>query len=146
MELASILESSIANQGLMFWSASAAVALGVTLILISGIIQFRRLRSRSASSVPSASVLPPEQIEIPSEIPSDLEMNKESQKTSEWPECRVTESNPKQLRLLLARLRTAADQLEDYRRINRVLPPKSAESSLKESAEGVDYLFRTGTG
>ena len=45
MDLASTWEH-LAAQGTMFWSASGAVALGLTLILTAGIAQIRRNRRR----------------------------------------------------------------------------------------------------
>jgi hypothetical protein len=146
MEMASFSGSIIANQGFMFWSATGAVALGLTLVLTSGFIHFRRLRSRPGRHDLHATVTLPEPIIIPSEIPLKQEMNAESQKDVLEPGSRSIELNTQQLRHLLARLRTAADQLEDFRHSSRPVPAESAESSLKESAEGVDYLFRTGIG
>jgi len=146
MEMASFSGSIIANQGFMFWFATGAVALGFTLVVTAGAIHFRRLRSRSGRHDLAATVALPEPMAIPADIPLNMEMNEESQKDALGPGSVSIEPNSRQLRLLLTRLRTAADQLEDLRQSSRPGPSKSAESSLKESPEGVDYLFRTGTG
>lgn len=146
MEMASFMGSIIANQGFMFWSAAGAVALGCTLVLTSGFIHFRRLRSRSGGPVLPTEIALPEPVIIPADIPLDQEMNEEPQKSAPEPVSRSNEPNTRQLRLLLSRLRTAADRLENFQHSSRTVPAKSAESPLKESTEGVDYLFRTGTG
>ena len=146
MEIASLSESVIANQGVMFWAATSAVALGFTLVLTTVFIHFRTLRSRPCSPGLPATITLPEPIFIPADIPLKQEMNEKHQRDVLGPGSRSTEPNTRQLRLLLARLRTAADQLEDFRHSSRPDPVETAESSLKESPEGVDYLFRTGTG
>ena len=146
MEMASFSGSIIANQGFMFWSATSAVALGFTLVVTAGFIHFRKLRSRSGGPDLPARVALPEPIVIPADIPLNQEMN-------EAPHLDVLDSgsssiepNTRQLRLLVARLRKAADQLEGFRHSRLPFSAESSESSLKESPEGVDYLFRTGTG
>ncbi len=146
MEMASFTGSIIANQGFMFWSATGAVALGFTLVLTSGFIHFRRLRSRNGGPILPTEMALPEPVIIPADIPLDQEMIEGHQKTAPEPGSGSPRPNTRQLRLLLARLRTAADRLEDFQHSSQPVPGKSTESPLKESTEGVDYLFRTGTG
>jgi len=136
----------MADQGIMFWSASGAVALGVTLILSAGIIQVRRLRLRSGrrvSSIPEAKVEPVNKSsnqakirEKSLECPKTLEVTKQM---SEGPD-------NQELHLLLARLRSAVDQLDKYHLTTCQNSASQAESPLKECRDGVDYLFRAGTG
>ena len=146
MEMASFSGSIIANQGLMFWSATSAVALGFTLVVTAGFIHFRRLRSRSGGPVPPARGALPEPVVISADIHLNQEMNENFPQDVLGFGSSSIEPDARQLRLLLARLRTAADQLEDFRHSRLSFPAESSESSLKESPEGVDYLFRTGTG
>ena len=130
----------------MFWSASGAVALGVTLILTAGIIQVRRLRTRACRpAVPNPADLP-EPVAKVADIPLGGEMKEDSRKSPTGPGSRAEEQKDQESRLLLARLRHAVDRLEEFQRIRRDMPRKSAESSLKGCHGGVDYLFRTGTG
>ncbi len=148
MEFANTWES-MAGQGLMFWSATGAVALGVALILSSIFIKVRRLRARAVrmtSTAPADRVMPIEKVESIAETPLDRENRGESRNTPAESQPRSEEPNNLELRLLLARLRSAVDRLEDFRGSDRGFPVESAESSLKASRDGVDYLFRTGTG
>ena len=145
MDLASTWQN-IAGNGFMFWSATGAVALGITLILASGFLQVRRFRARAGHPVSPAPAERPEPATEVVDISSDREMEVESWNTTAEPGPGSEEQNSRELRFLLARLRSAADQLEDFRRIRREIPLDRAESSLKDSRAGVDYLFRTGTG
>jgi hypothetical protein len=146
MEMANFSGSILANQGFMFWSATSAVALGFTLVVTAGFIHFRRLRSRSGRPDLPARVALPDPVVIGADIPLKKEMNEDSPKDILGPGSSSIEPDTRQLRLLLARLRTAADQLEDFRHSRLPFPAESSESSLKELPEAVDYLFRTGTG
>jgi len=145
MELASVLKS-IADQGIMFWSATGAVALGVTLIIAAGIIQVRRLRRRSGRRV---SPIPEARIEAVHKSPNQAilpEKSREYGKISEAPAPWPEELDSQEMDLLLARLRSAADQLEKYQCATCQNPVSRAESPLKDTSGGVDYLFRAGTG
>ena len=145
MELANTWQS-IADNGIMFWAATGAVALGIALTLASGLIQVRRLRSRTdlpVAAVPSEHPEPAAQID---EIPLDREMKVKSQNDQVGPEPTSSEQISRELGLVRARLRSIADRLEDFQRTRRHRPLDRSESSLKDSHDGVDYLFRTGTG
>ena len=149
MELASIFEKTLgefAGQGIMFWSAAGAVALGVTLILASGFIQVRKIRRKSDLPVIQESINKPDPEEIPRDIELDREMMGMSREISVEPVSMFEEPNPGELRILQARLRFIADRLEDHQLSRPEMPAQTAESSLKETPAGVDYLFRTGTG
>ncbi len=149
MEFLNIIESALgrfAEQGYMFWSATGAVALGITLLLTAGIVQLRRFHSRSVlPMVPDLDEMT-EPIEIPVEVDLAREVKAETQQEPIGLHSASEVVNPEELNLLVARLRKAADQLEDYSRSEMGMLPQSFESPLKETREGVDYLFRTGTG
>ena len=149
MEISNILENtlgSIAGQGFMFWAATGAVALGVTLILAAGYIQFQRIRSKPVPQVATDLAAKPAPAVLPDEVPSESKLNSDDQKELIWLGTPIKEANSGELRLLLARLRQAADRLDGFQRASDKHPSTSVESPLKESREGVDYLFRTGTG
>lgn len=149
MEIANVIENTLgklADQGYMFWSATGAVALGVTLILAAGYIQFQRIRSKSDPQVATDLAEKPEPAVLPDEVHSEPKLNSDDQKELIWLGTAIKESNSGELRLLLARLRKAADRLDGFQRAIDQHPVASIESPLKESREGVDYLFRTGTG
>jgi len=164
--------NSIADQGLMFWSATGAVALGTTLIFSAGILHLRKWRHRPSgkeSSVPAANPGAEPFAEIAAEYaagqaaehntepvpvmaaPDPAETLPRRKMTAEIPKSpsrsafASEKANSREMFLLLARLRSAADQLEDYRRAHGENPGPAGESPLKESLDGVDYLFRTGT-
>lgn len=151
MELASTWQT-LADRGIMFWAATGAVALGVTLILAAGIVQFRRMRHRSQIQVPSIPEIDTEASRgaqgaqefsnpaITPEISHKYSMN------SVAADSRSDTKDRQELHLLLARLRAAADRLEEYHHTACATPAVKGESPLKESSPGVDYLFRAGTG
>jgi len=138
--------ATLSDQGVMFWTAAGAVALGITLILISGVIQFRRLRGRATGQISEV----PEYCAKPAHKVLDVPLNQESPRATDASAEKTMpgqfEENSGELLLLLARLRSAADQLEDYRHARLAAPHGPAQSSLKESCTGVDYVFRAGTG
>ena len=149
MEFLNIFENMpgwFAGQGLMFWTAAGAVALGVTLILSAGYIQFKRIRTKPVLTFTPDLAEKPEPLEIPAEVPLDPQLNDDYQKSPEWLGTTTGKADSGELSLLLARLRKAADRLDVHQRSCGQHPVESVESPLKESREGVDYLFRTGTG
>jgi hypothetical protein len=149
VEFLNVIENtlgSIADQGIMFWSATGAVALGVTLILAAAYIQVHRIRSKSALPVTPDLAEKPAPVEMPVEVMVKPELKNDYQKPLVWLGTATGEAYSEELSLLLARLRKAADRLDGYQRSNGQHPVDSAESQLKESREGVDYLIRTGTG
>jgi hypothetical protein len=152
--------NNVGDQGTLFWSATGAVALGMTLILCAGILHLQRWRHGSVvkkSSIPvtrsgaEPAAKPATQDVSAPPVPNHAETNDRRAATAEIPDFsagtvsaeRMAQSS--EMVLLLARLHSAADRLEDYRQKNRQNPVSTGESPLKESLDGVDYLFRTGT-
>ena len=129
MDLINIWES-ISARSPMFLAATGSVALGITLIFTAGIVQLKRLRARSRHVPRLEKPKPAIAVEI---IPLAEEF---IAKSAENPE----------LLHLLRRLRTASDKLEKMR--TRDVPDSiyPADSPLKRSPSGVDYIFRAGTG
>jgi hypothetical protein len=139
----------VGGQGLLFWSAMGAVALGITLILTAGVIHLRKFqaRKRVRSQVPlgTEAVTPP----AAGQVPANVEIM-ENSKASSAPATRSKMSlDPRveqELLLLSARLRSAIDRLEELQLQRNPNAADKPESSLKDSQDGVDYLFRAGTG
>ena len=129
MELTQLWES-IAGRNPMFLAATGSVALGITLILTAGIVQLKRFRNRSRHIVPLEMPLPVadvEKITVSQDIPEKSAENAE-------------------LRHLLRRSRAASDKLEKSRAKKGPDTFYPADSPLKRSPSGVDYIFRAGTG
>lgn len=145
MELASIWEE-VAGQGLMFWAATGAVALGLTLIMAAGVSQVKRNRSKAGGPGRVVSHVEPAISGRAPEVRQEPEVKEQSRQNQPFPAAGIKQENSREMRLLLARLRSAADKLEDFRHSERELSGRAGESSLKDSRNGVDYLFRTGTG
>lgn len=129
MDITSVWEY-FTGQNPMFMAATGSVALGVTLILAAGTVQMKRLRAR-AGKAPAAEIAVP--------APPALEIE---ETTIQDPE---PASNP-EMQHLLARLRIAADKLENFRASNAADTPARQDSPLKSAHSGVDYIFRAGTG
>jgi hypothetical protein len=155
--------NSVADQGAMFWSATGAVALGTTLILSAGIMHLRRWRHRPSGKISSVSATNPVAKPVaeskgeharepvpamaapgPSETLSRRAMNADIPQSASRSAFASEKENSRDLLLLLARLRSSADRLEDYRRAQGENTAPAGESPLKESLNGVDYLFRSG--
>ena len=129
MDFTTIWEN-IAGQNSTFLAASGSVALGVTLILAAGIVQLNRLRARSRYVAP---------VEIPVPVPQVEEL-------AEPVATQAQASENPELTRLLRRLKTAADKLEKKRTGGVLNPALGADSSLKRSPSGVEYIHRAGTG
>lgn len=152
--------NSVADQGALFWTATSAVALGLTLILVAGVMHLQRWRHRSSGTRSSELVsnseakpvmrqAPPavsdEQVQDSTATPGHRQESLEIQNYSPRSPESTGSTNSAEMLVLSARLRKAADRLEDHRRTNGENPVTTGDSPLKESLDGVDYLFRTGT-
>lgn len=148
MDLASTFQN-IAAQGAMFWAASGSVALGGTLILIALVAQLKRLRGRKVSRMPAAPKSQGTRKRMPAEMVAankpTLGAETQSPHTVHAPElARISE--PAGLMDLTVRLRSAADKLENFRRLPGTPALSPPESPLKESSSAVDYVFRAEMG
>ena len=137
---------NLSGQSFLFWSATVAVALGVTLILTAGLIQFRKIRSRSRGRTPSVHATEMPTVQEPATTPAVLEKREYTHRPQERSATRFEEQDRHQLLLLLSRLRSAANRLEEFERLGRRNPTNPTDSPLKEARNGVDYLFRAGKG
>jgi hypothetical protein len=133
---------AITEQGTLFWLASGCVALGITLISAAAVGQFRRLRSGRPASVQKEAGAPAAR---PDPAPA-LESNPAGEKVDSLPASVPASVDAREMLLLLRRVRSAADKMEDFRRRNSTRPAEAAESPLKVASQGVDYVFRAGIG
>ena len=145
MDLAATI-NSIAARGAIFWAATGSVALGGTLILVAVVAHLRGLnRKRTHRPVPaavpvSAPALEPEPAEDKPATPGFVvDPTLVGSPT-------VDPTDDREMRQLLARLRSAADTLEEYRRRSGEKSAPPPESPLKETVSPVDYVFRAGLG
>ncbi len=129
MDLTQLWES-IAGRSPMFLAATGSVALGITLIMTAGTVQLKRFRARPRNVVP---------LEIPLPV-MDVEKITANRDIPEKP----VENT--ELRHLLLRLKVASDKLEKSRIAKGPETFHPADSPLKRSPSGVDYIFRAGTG
>lgn len=142
------ISQEILGQGPVFLAAAAAIAAGMTMLVVSIVMQLRKtsrlpvsrpqrlswrnpLRRRSrpaeplAPSVPAATAGYAAQADASASVPAGDD--------------RVAET----LTLLLERLRKASQQLSDLQTAAEVGANSSA-SVLKEPASDVEYVFRAG--
>ena len=145
MELTSLLASARA-QGPIFWAASGAIALGLTLLLVAILHRLPRPRRRPATSqAPSspAAVAP-----APAAAASAAQARAAYQEPSvpgrPGSPAAGLDQDPaeRSLALLLRRLQGAGDRLEELASEARVPEPATSRSGLKDPAPDVEYVFR----
>ena len=135
----------LSGQGIMFWSATAAVALGFTLILTAVHIQWRR-RSRPAKHNPAMDAKIPPTLPDPAPVKSSEDMDPQSGKSPLQPPTTFQGQDHFEIGGLMSRLRSAADRLAAYQGSRSQNPTVLTDSHLKEDPNGVEYLFRAGKG
>jgi hypothetical protein len=140
----------LANQGILFWIACAAVALGLTMVIVAAVVQTRRLAGRrvSPAQVEKTPDPIPERAAEPATLPS-VTTAEPVRRRFRGPDRMTRETD--RLVVLLSRLEEAAGRLEavaaDGPNIAQVekLPP-SGDSNLKDEVDGVEYVFRAAGG
>ena len=141
---------NLSGQGIMFWSATVAVALGITLILTAGHLQWRRLRARPSNLVPARPDVEPAAPLDPRLVPSGQENGRENHPPNTRFQANSQSADQvddrREMGVLMARLHSAADKLSEYHRSRLQIPAGIQDSRLKEDRNGVEYLFRAGKG
>ena len=139
MEPSSLLELA-RNQGPVFWVAAVAVALGVTL-LVTALAQFVRQRSarRGAAADSAATIIPPATPAADIYVPTTPPVAQEFAPSAP---AGPPGGGDYSLALLLRRLQSAGDRLEEV--VGDFWPDESDrdESGLKDSLRDVEYVFR----
>jgi hypothetical protein len=136
--------NSITNQGPVFWTACAAVALGLAMIVGAAVAQARRLRS----------VRP-----LPADSPEAKSSPREETPAAEEGTCAALPAvaaprvDPARRRLtdLLERLDRVAASIEsldpaEWTASPGESPESAGETPLKDPADGVEYVFRAAGG
>lgn len=133
------IASTAQQQGAIFWVAAAAVALGVTLLVVA--VGQALLRAGRRTIVPTPAEEPepapatagPTTVEVASSDARAVENDRDTYQV-------VAEDHS--LALLLRRLQQAGDRLEEMAQDLDVQPALDPGSSLKSEPELVEYVFR----
>lgn len=131
MDLAKILEN-LQAMGPAYWVAAAAVALGCTLLITAGVLQWRSRRTGRQRPVHRDS------------LPITAARDYATQSTSGPAEYRSTASIAADT-ALTARLAVAAARLETIHAAMATLERLPDGSALKPAPSHVEYVFRAGT-
>ncbi len=139
--MAEQLGALIDGQGLVFWGAVAAVALGLTLLLVTGLVyvrQWSRKRARAAGSgrgTPAAAALARGQAARAYGSPLD-------------PGGDAAAGDAAQVyqKALLSRLQAMGDRLEALAASLPAQDGRLRQSGLKHPPAGVEYVFKKGIG
>lgn len=138
--------NTINAQGPLFWIACGSVALGVAMIAAAAAAQVRRLRAVAPSAVPHEPAPKPEAAPAtggPAAVRS---------RTTASPAGRpATELHRRRLGDLVDRLERVAASLATLEPAELPAPgaggpPTTPETPLKESSDGVEYVFRAAGG
>ena len=136
----------LSGQGIMFWTATLAVALGMTLILTAGHLQWRRLRKRTSQPVFAVRTTKAATLSDAEPEPVIREMGHRNENLHMPSPPADHNLDPREMGVLMARLRIAANRLADFQSSSLQTPPIWEDSHLKEDRHGVEYLFRAGKG
>ena len=139
MEPSSLLELA-RNQGPVFWVAAAAVALGATL-LVMALAQFvRQRRAGRGAAVDSVEIItPPATPDLDTYVPTTPLL---AQEFVPAVPAGAPGGGDHSLALLLRRLQSAGDRLEEVAGDFRPEESDRRESGLKDSLQDVEYVFR----
>lgn len=136
----------LSGQGIMFWTATVAVALGSTLILAAVHLQWRRLRSRPAKHVSTEQTPKPATLPDPVPVRPGGDRDPENETKSSGPQPAVFDQDHLEMGVLVSRLQSAANRLAAYQNSRLPNPTEIGDSYLKADPDGVEYLFRAGKG
>jgi hypothetical protein len=133
MDFSSLMDQLTARQSL-FWVATLLLALGSACLAASLLMVIRKVRSsaqeRRADVQGEAAVSGSSENRAAPDIPAGI---------LDRPALRGEEPS---LAILLRRLQTAGDRLEDIAGDLEVLTAQPDESNLKHGLPGVDYVFK----
>ncbi len=148
MDLTNILELA-QDQGLIFWGAAAAIALGATLLLVALAQQIRRLVTRrfqrhhqptirAAVSVP----IPAAQDDTPAAVVQTTADDVYMPSAASLASRPATMREEPSLALLLRRLQSAGDRLEEIAGEIQSSRGDQRETMLKDEIQDVEYVFK----
>jgi len=141
MDFSSISELA-RSQGPVFWVATVAIALGATLLVVALVQQLRRvlaakLAVRVVKPKPMAPVVDSEPDTYEPSLPVTAPLPQPAPPASPF-----EDTGDYSLALLLRRLQSAGDRLEEIAGDLRGQNPLVDESGLKEDLQDVEYVFR----
>ena len=126
------------DQGVAFWSAAGAIALGLTILAVCGFVYFRNVLTRTFAARRGVPTEPAAKI-------AGSVANEDAAKTDvPDPKAPAEDPTPRasldetDLVDLLSRLQKTAERLEDLRSV--------AQSPLKHTVPDVEYVFKKGVG
>lgn len=135
------------GQGLVFWAAVTAVALGLTLLSVSIVFQIRRLVVRTSwRGARHQSVAKPKPATVSPQVVATEEGYRPLRPARAAEQDKTPAADPL-LESLLVRLKKSGDRLE---RLHSSLGPGELpglvqrDSLLKETPEEVDYVYQAG--
>lgn len=144
MDWNSIVELA-GRQGMVFWIASAAISLGLTLLaaaLVQGLRQKRRaLRPRSADAATSAPAPVPA---APQRAQDAASAPATAAAAAAYRAVEPRGEDDGSLALLLRRLQSAGDRLEEVATDLEAATVGVGISGLKSSLQDVEYVFKAG--
>lgn len=123
------------GQGTVFWVATAAVSLGLTLLTVAvmhALVQ-RVARRRGAAAMAPAHAAP---------IPAAPPQVAAAYATQQAPPATLPDDDDSSLALMLRRLQQAGDRLEEIAGDREAMLGHGHASALKSGFQDVEYVFR----
>jgi len=139
------ITSLASEQGPVFWAAAAAVSLGLTLLVVASLQSLRRLIGNRRPVQAAVSVAPPaEEIPAADAATRPTATPETAQGAYEATTVTATPSNPENssMALLLRRLQSAGDRLEEIASDLDTSAALAHDSLLKSEPRDVEYVFR----
>ena len=146
------ITQDIVAQGPVFWAAAAAIAAGLTLLAISLVVQVRRLSGRT-KVIRWPGMNPLRRRSTPGRGAPEAAIQAAHLAAAAYEEAQAaatatvgtrSEATNETLTALLGRLRKASARLETVQERRTASAQAEGLSTLKGSAEQVEYVFRSG--
>jgi len=130
------------GQGTLFWVAAAAVAAGLTILVVVGFLYLRRQWRGRKQRPPQKADSPVARVQKPATVLGNAQARAYRAAESSAVSAPQTSGYGE----LLGRLRETADNLEDLRDDLRRIAGDRGDSPLKHQAPAVEYIFKKGVG
>ena len=148
MDLSTILELA-QDQGIVFWGAAAAIALGATLLVVALAQQIRGLlagrlqrRSQPATSAIPVAGTPATEVSTPPAAVMTTSDDLYVPTTASLASRPIAAGEEPSLALLLRRLQSAGDRLEEIAGEIQTSRGEQHETMLKDDLQEVEYVFK----
>ncbi len=135
------------SQGPVFWIATAAIALGATLLVVALVQQLRRVLAARRALMPATADPTPALAVAANDPAPDVYQPSQPPLSATSPASRpetlaADSSGDLSLALMLRRLQSAGDRLEEIVGDLQGEKPLADDSDLKEDLPEVEYVFR----